>query len=294
MTTPPASTQMTVAEAIRSLSKCIVFIGVVEGDKVRFYGTGLLTEVDGMHHVLTARHVPDASDSAPLGEGDLYFFFNNKDGSLGRVRIADYAPKLGISWVRHPDPTVDLAMIPIELPAGADVLVFPRSLFSAAEDIRLLDEVFFLSFQPGAVEENRVTPVARVGAISRLNVDGTYLIDGSAFPGNSGSPVFLRPVPARYGSHGLQLGDPLALRFVGVIGSYIPYNDVAVSLQTKEVRVVFQENTGLSLVFPVGLVRLLIESKETLAQVQKLRPPPTPPAPSSEEKGQREIPSSSG
>ena len=63
-----------------------------------------------------------------------------------------------------------------------------------------------------------------------LQNDKTILIDAFAFPGNSGSPVFLKSSPIRYDTNTFNIGgDELGDKFIGIIGAYIPYEDVAVS-----------------------------------------------------------------
>lgn len=254
----PGRPAQSVPELIAELRRCIVFLGEQVGDKPRYSGTGFVVGAGGRNHILTAAHVVRSSPGTDSIR-DLHVFLNRKNGTLGRRRVADYAPAAGIRWVFHPNPEMDLAAIQFPTDAADNLLQYPETLFTRSENLLPLLDIFYLSFQPGAGDEQIVSPVARVGVVSRINSDGTFMIDGAAFPGNSGSPVFVRPVPGRFGQGGLILGDPLALQFVGVIGSYIPYRDVAVSEQTMLPRVVFEENTGLSLVYPVDSVRQLFD-----------------------------------
>jgi V8-like Glu-specific endopeptidase len=53
--------------------------------------------------------------------------------------------------------------------------------------------IFSLYPQPGIRIRQRISPIIRTGTISVMNDDRTFYIDAAAFPGNSGSPVFLRP-----------------------------------------------------------------------------------------------------
>jgi hypothetical protein len=138
-----------------------------------------------------------------------------------------------------------------------------------------LYDVFFLSHQPGVELGGKINPVIRKGMISRINSDGTILIDGSAFPGNSGSPVFLTPSPMRYDEQGNTIktigDDGIDGRFVGIITSYVPYQEVAISMQTKRPRVIFEENTGLSTVFPVKLILELLNSESFQKQLAAIK-----------------------
>ena len=49
---------------------------------------------------------------------------------------------------------------------------------------------------------------------------------------------------------------------VGVVASYIPYRDVAVSQQTGRARVVFEDNSGLASVVPIQYLIDLIGSMQ--------------------------------
>ena len=124
------------------------------------------------------------------------------------------------------------------------------------------DGVYVLGYPMGLVDERLQYPVVRAGCIARIRdlLDGAseeFLVDAPVFPGNSGGPVILKPEIASV------TGTKAAGRamLIGVVKAYIPYEDIAISLQTKSPRVVFQENSGLSPVIPCD--RIL----ETIAAV---------------------------
>jgi hypothetical protein len=176
--------------------------------------------------------------------------------------------------VFHKDARVDIAMIPFTIDKDKDdIKTIPESEFLSLDRVLETYDVFFISFQPGIENIERISPIIRKGMVSRLNNDGTFYIDGFAFPGNSGSPVFIKPDAVRLGDHGIIIGnDPIAAKFVGIIGQYVPYQEIAFSLQTKRSRVMFEENTGLSRVWPVVLINEIIESvpfKEQLSRILK-------------------------
>jgi hypothetical protein len=132
-----------------------------------------------------------------------------------------------------------------------------------------LHDIFFISYQPGiqAVIQQRISPIIRTGSISVINDDGSFYIDAAAFPGNSGSPVFLRP-SIMFREMGYQpMGGGY---FIGIIGAYLPYEDVAVSIQTGLERVRFQENTGLSKVWSAFFLNQIIASTEFKLQIDKI------------------------
>ena len=78
----------------------------------------------------------------------------------------------------------------------------------------------------------------------------TMVLDCFVFPGNSGGPVVLRP--ERTTIEGT--ASPQRALLLGVVKSYVPYQDVAISRQTGRPRVVFEENTGLCSAHPIDVV----------------------------------------
>ncbi len=56
----------------------------------------------------------------------------------------------------------------------------------------------------------------------------------------------------------------------GIIRAYVPYREMAFSAQTKQRRIVFEENTGLSQVWPVVLINEIIESVPFKNQLSKI------------------------
>lgn len=45
---------------------------------------------------------------------------------------------------------------------------------------------------------------------------------------------------------------------LGIVAAYLPYQDVAISSQTRRPRVIFEENSGLASVFPVDHVENVV------------------------------------
>lgn len=59
-------------------------------------------------------------------------------------------------------------------------------------------------------------------------------------------------------------------KFIGIIGEYLPYQEVAISTQTGRKRVVFEENTGISRVWSVNFIREIVESNTFKQQLDKV------------------------
>ena len=261
-------------QLLEQAKKTVVFLGEADeyGRPVP-YATGFLVSVNNIYHLLTARHVIIDIKTGELRDDKLCAFFNLKgDRGIGTRRIKEIKTKFGVDWIFHSQAEVDIAIIPLGLdPEKDDVKVMPDNLFLASDSLFELYDVFFLSYQPGVKFGAKISPIIRSGTISLINEDKTFYIDASAFPGNSGSPVFLKPSPIRFDEQRISIGgDKLGGKFVGIIGEYIPYQEVAISTQTGRPRVVFEENTGLSKVWSVSFITTILESDAFKGQLKRL------------------------
>ena len=204
--------------------------------------------------MVTNKHVVEA--------GATHVCFNRIDGGTGLVTVQD-ATRAGVEWFRHPTSDVAVLPLPLESPLArsgeADHMHFTDNLTPSAEEWQRATEgygVFVLGFPMGLVGEQRTYPIVRHGVIARiqdwLRGDArAFLIDSTAFPGNSGGPVLLQP-------EAMGLGGTESIRrslLLGIVSNYIPYTDVAVSRQTGRPRVTFEENSGLAEVVPVDMAK---------------------------------------
>jgi len=117
------------------------------------------------------------------------------------------------------------------------------------------DFAYTIGFPFGLVGRERNFAIIRGGPIARMrdllvHAETQFLVDSVVFPGNSGGPVIYKP-------------DALAVQgtksvnrsyLIGVVTGYLTYRDVAISRQTGQDRVVFEENSGLASVQPVDLI----------------------------------------
>jgi hypothetical protein len=110
-------------------------------------------------------------------------------------------------WIPHPDPDVDLCMLPIGPFINAleakQVLPFVLSLDESllpSEDelasLGALEDVLMVGYPNGIWDSVNNQPIMRRGVTAthpRLDYEGrkVFMIDAACFPGSSGSPVFL-------------------------------------------------------------------------------------------------------
>jgi S1-C subfamily serine protease len=215
--------------------------------------------------LVTNRHVFEGLDSA-------FVRFNPEADAPAR----DYELKLleggKVKWHAHPDPDVDVAVIPINarfLRQQDIQFSYFRSDEHLADRATALklgftegDTVFVLGFPMGLVGKERSFVIVRSGCIARIRdalaaSSKELLIDAPIFPGNSGGPVVTKPEEVAI--QGTKAVGSAYL--IGMVTSYVPYRDVAVSAQTGAVRIVFEENSGLASVLPMDYVVEAIQTR---------------------------------
>ena len=163
-------------------------------------------------------------------------------------------------WTVHPD-GADVAVIPISASAlekeGIEFAVFQRdSNILFRQQVREYgigegNGVFALGFPLGLAGDERNYVIVRQGIVARIQDwlagdEDTFLIDSSVFPGNSGGPVLTKPEVVQISN----TQSFIRCCLIGMVSSYLPYKDVAISLQTNNPRVIFEENSGIGVVIP--------------------------------------------
>ena len=250
----------------------VVSIGIPTGPDKKWIGTGF---------IVGKLHVDDA------GEESYYTFLvtnkhvlNSQQNIIVRFSSNTNSPAIDYPislfkkgnqiWVGNILPDVDVAAFFIN--AGVlkqDDAKF--SFFKLDKDVMKLsdmknegvsegDGMFALGFPLELVGIIKKHVIARTGAIARVRdtIEGnesSFLVDANIFPGNSGGPVVIRPELSFI--QGTKAINRAAL--IGIVKSYIPFKDVAVSQQTGNARVIFEENSGLALVESVDSIEETVE-----------------------------------
>lgn len=234
----------------------VVSIEIADASGVaRPVGTGFLVRTARQHVlIVTAKHLIEGY--VPANNQRLGYRLNTTDNK-SVVIWDDELVKQGLgSWYRSP--TSDLACRFIAWPEGVKFVSLVPDNFFGNDTLTAGAPVLVLGFPLGLQSSDHQRPIARHGIVARADVDG-IIADVFVFPGNSGSPVIYSPILRM----GQGLNSPLVNeeRLVGVISSFIPYQEQAVSPQTQRVRVVFEENSGLANVVPVARLSELIDSE---------------------------------
>lgn len=214
--------------------------------------------------LVTNRHVVINND-------EFYIRFNPVSNEAAKdFRISKINDDGTPNWTAHPNSKIDVAVFSISLPvitqAGMhfDYIKSNHHVFTKEQMVEVGisegDGVFALGFPMGILDSDRQYVIVRKGCIARVrdlyeNRKTDFLCDVQVFPGNSGGPVFIKPEVTAV--TGTKSNNKSAL--IGIVKSYIPYQDVAVSRQTGRHRVTFEENTGLAAVEPVNHINETIQ-----------------------------------
>lgn len=173
-------------------------------------------------------------------------------------------------WTGHVDPEIDVAVLPINanvlnslgahygvFKSDQDVLLLSSAI--AQRDLIEGDGIFVMGFPMGLVDVQANIAITRQGAIARIRDclagrSKSFLVDSPVYPGNSGGPVILKPeIVSIQGTNAIS-----AAYLLGVVASYIPYMDSAISRQTGRNRIIFEENSGLTNIFPVDCIESIL------------------------------------
>ena len=233
-------------------------------------------------YLVTAKHVIQSHIDKSI---DIRVRLNSKDASepVQDIELPRTVGGAG-QWYFHPNIKIDVAVIAVNWDYLIEHKIEPMFFTndnSAASRAKLKDRevaagdgIYVLGFPMGLTGVQRNYVIVRQGCIARISemLDGAtpeFLIDAPAYPGNSGGPVILKPeVFAIDGTKPQQTATLL-----GLVIDYLPYEDVAVSIQTNRARISFEENSGLASVLPVDFI------DETIAAYQTAFPTAAPAEP---------------
>ena len=265
---------------------CVVALGKRESDgEINWIGTGTLVGRlfqekhlgNNRYHIfiVTNRHVMKDNSSLVVRFNPLHSF-SAKDYDIPLIDKSGEP-----MWKSHPNDEIDLAALCLDADFLRDEEIYYAYFHSDSHLMPLRqmnsqgmsegDFIYVLGFPMGIMEPLRQYVISRTGIIARLRdtLDGTnkdFLIDAMIFPGNSGGPVINKPevisiegtssVPSPY--------------LIGIVSSYLTYTDTAVSKQTGQSRVVFEENSGLAVVIPADYILETIDLCFATANIKEV------------------------
>ena len=251
----------------------VVALGI-DGDegKKHWIGTGFIVERKdttnpelSTYYIITNKHVV----AQPRY---IYVRFN----SLGDSFVKDYRVDLygdtgTPMFTSHPNEQTDVIAFQI----SPQTLINDKSIWGAFdldEHALTLDQmeqtgvtegnlVYSLGFPLGEFDNIKST-ICILGCISRVmdafvkkKEQPTFLVDAPVFPGNSGGPIVSRP--EHYSIEGTPCNSSANL--IGVLSEYITYQEPLYSRQTGRLRMMQEENSGLTIVHPVDRIKEVVE-----------------------------------
>ncbi len=209
------------------------------------------TKSDYKIHLITNKHVLQNQEN-------IIIRFNPQNGQAATdFPIALKKPDWSFIWTGHPNANVDVAVICLNgqmlIDAGMKFSYFKsESNILVKQDmidqqVSEGDFIYVLGFPMGMMPSDRQHVIVRGGIIARIrdvfeSRSDSFTIDSLVFPGNSGGPVIIKPEVTSI--QGTTAMNKAAL--IGIVKSYIPYTDVAISQQTGKARITFEENSGLA------------------------------------------------
>ncbi|MBI5853926.1 MAG: trypsin-like peptidase domain-containing protein [Nitrospirae bacterium] len=267
------------------IKKSVVFLFLPNADgKLIPSGTGFLMGVrhpvkKGIVYVylVTAKHVLQTADRSAFVP-QAYVRLNTKDGRSDVLTISLQADGSKKNVYVHPDPTVDLAVIPVfEDPARYDFKVVSEDLLTTQPEAERLEiregtDVFYAGLFVPHLGVLRNYPIVRFGKVAllpeeKINWGGKeaelYLIESASFGGNSGAPVFF-VLPAAGGRAGAGSGGA-SVKLAGVLVGY--FGEVEpVGPSASGTRTLAMFNTGVSAAVPAFKLREILFGEELKKQ----------------------------
>lgn len=252
----------------------VVAIGYIQSDQKIIWGASgffyfhTLKGDSGRVYLITNKHVLEGKDQ-------IFLRLNPKAATQPKGYVLNLintqtGEKL---WRGHYSKKVDIAVIPVNFPLfqaeNMQISFFRDSNHTLdgkemqSRGVSEGDGVFALGFPVSLVGDKSNSVIVRGGTIARIRdtfkkPEEPFLIDTTVFPGNSGGPVVNKPeIVSIQGTNAV--GDA---SLIGIIASYVSYRDFAVSRQTGNLRVIFEENSGLSNVFSVDCIRATVRGFE--------------------------------
>lgn len=234
--------------------------------------------------VVTAKHVI-GDNVKVLGR------FSTQEGKSTATAEYDLAAlrRAGDYW-EHPDPGVDIVVFRTPNFQQAKYQVVPLNLVASKDDfksasIQTTDRVVFPGLLVNFMGLSKNFPIIRSGSIALLPDEvvpmrytvgsksietrqDVFFVDGTAVPGESGSPVFLWPGPRlQGGAFAIGGTQPLLLGVMHGFYTALPREVKTIQAQGTQV---FAENSNIAIVFPSWRLREILALPAVAARIQQL------------------------
>lgn len=256
-------------------------------------GTGFLVAVPipsqpdrSWLYLVTASHVlhTDSNNLSSATYPELFVRINKKSEGSQIFRLPIVTSGDNQTAFFDPDPSVDVAVIPIALPNPDqfDIAVLPEDMLTTPADLKKYNigvgtDMFFTGMFTPFLGQTRNYPIVRFGKlamipdekipIGNLKIDA-YLVETFSFGGNSGSPVFFYPSPDNTPG-ALTIGSP-TIKVAGVMKGFFGDIEPIMMAQTASANgnsvPVSKENSGIAIVVPADHIRKILDSEPLISK----------------------------
>lgn len=265
---------------IETLSNTVLFLFL--GNPPQSAGTAFIVGYpskakpgNSIPFIVTARHV--------IGDNQKIFArYSTTDPK--KPGLAEYdieSMRKNGDFFTHPDEGVDIVIFRTPVWNSAKLEVVPYDLVATKQvfeeqNIQPTDRIVFPSLLLNFIGTGRNYPVTRNGAIALIpdekvpvkfkvgvreiaSEQNVLLVNATSMPGASGSPVLLDPGPRAKGNT-FNFGTKPYL--LGVMPGFYPATPrELVNVETTEAKQMFQENSGIAIVFPSWRIHEIMESE---------------------------------
>lgn len=229
----------------------------------------------GFVYVVTAKHVLKDADGHYLKEISIRVNLKNpheQDSASSITGIPVSDERANLIWLHDDDDAIDVAAFPLVPDENKfDFKTIPLSMFADKSTLREFkvsegDTVFFIGLMAQYYGEHKNYPVVRRGTLALMTdekiqtatgAQQAYIAELVAWPGNSGSPVFLSLLGMRDGS--LSVGTNY--KFLGLLcGGFLDKIQGTVLDATQLAFLGDGANTGVSYIVPADELKAVLES----------------------------------
>lgn len=253
---------------IKSLSNQLMY-ATVRIQTESGVGTGFIFELnlgsenEDVPCIVTNKHVVEGDQSASFS-----FMKRNSDNSPNHHEtMAVNITNLASLIVPHPDPSIDLCLIPIasiliEVERRQEPIFYVKldaGLIPSNEELEklnVLEDIVMVGYPNGLSDVHNNVPILRKGITAThpffdYNGQPDFVIDAACYPGSSGSPVFILNEGSYSTNEGLIMGSRIML--VGILhsgpriteaGRIVPQNIPTNLNATPQIRTEMMMNLG--------------------------------------------------
>lgn len=277
---------MRVPENIRKCVGFVAYLNHTTGNLVpvgSVFFLGVDAEGDQVCPVfaVTARHVIDGLRKK--GVTEIFLRLNLKPEE--EKPLMAYQTALEQWFVHNADPSIDVAICPMNIPAICDHMILPTSMsltqaIMQEQEVALGDEVFVAGLFRHHVGEKRNIPIIRTGNIAAFDEEPVqtrlfgsmhaYLIEARSIGGISGSPVFLNLGFVRSIGRDVKFNrsnNPMFF-LMGLVHGHYDEDEKEEDPGDPQRAINSKINTGIAIVVPIDDIKVVMDAYTASAASQ--------------------------